>query len=298
MNKIMTYLFSGLVINKKTKHILMNILNVDVEVENINRYINKYTDDESIMNDLLKKGKKISVEVREHFFKLDILHNIFYDNSIELTDNDIKIIIFQILHTLAVIQDRYPTFRHNNLDLKNIFYYLKEKNNNTYEYELDNITYNIPNIGLDIKITNFDDAIIIGKIDNESIIDSLKIEDNTYDLKIFLDSLLKINKLSNEIKIFIKDIMNNLDSPKKIIFGNSSFNSYRSKSNLSEVSYDSPKMKRLTLDEMSSEVDIDHKEIKTKNKSKLDDMNSEVSFMSRSKPKNHLKDHLKKDQEK
>ena len=61
----------------------------------------------------------LSVEIREHFFKMDSLQNIMNDPSIEILDNDIKVLIFQVLHTLAVIQERYPTFRHNNLDLNN-----------------------------------------------------------------------------------------------------------------------------------------------------------------------------------
>jgi hypothetical protein len=286
MNKIITYLLSGLVINKKTKHILMNILNVDVNTSDIKKYIDKYTDNEDVILNLTKKDKQISIEIREHFFKLDSLYNLFNDNSFEYTNNDIRVIIFQVLHTLAVIQDRYPTFKHNNLDLKNIYCYLKEKTDSYYEYTLDDIKFNIPNIGLDIKITNFDDSVIVNKLDNESIIDSLKLEDNTYDIKIFLDSLLKINKLSNEIKIFIKDIMSNLDSPKKIIFGNSSFNSYRSKSGLSEVSYDSPKMKRFNLAEMSSEIDVEEVNMGKikKDLPRLSEVDSEVSVsLSRTK---------------
>ena len=263
MNKVMTYLMSGLVINKKTKHILMNVFNFDVKTEDISRFIEKITDNEEVINALSKKNHTVSVEIREHYFKMDTLQNVLNDNSMEITDNDVKIIIFQVLHTLAIIQNRYPTFRHNNLDLKNIYCYLKEKKSNSYEYYLDDIKYIVPNIGMDIKISNFDESIIVGEIDNESIIDSLKAKDNTYDCKIFLDSLLKINKLSNEIKIFIKDIMSNLSHPKKLIFGNSSFGSFKSKQDLSEVSYeDEPKIKKSTLTEMDSEVSVDGKEEK------------------------------------
>jgi hypothetical protein len=184
MNKIITYLLSGLVINKKTKHILMNILNVDVNTHDIKKYIDKYTDNEDVILNLIKKDTQISVEIREHFFKLDNLYNLFNDNSFEYTNNDIRVIIFQVLYTLAVIQDRYPTFKHNNLDLKNIYCYLKEKTDSYYEYIIDDIKFNIPNIGLDIKITNFDDSIIVNKLDNESIIDSLKLEDNDINLKL------------------------------------------------------------------------------------------------------------------
>jgi hypothetical protein len=197
MNKVITYLLSGLVINKKTNHILMNIFNFDVKSEEIIRFVEKHISDNEELEVLTKSNQIIGVELREHFFKMDNLFNIFHDKSIEITDNDIKVLIFQVLHTLAIIQERYPLFKHNNLDLKNIYCYLKEKNSNMYDYILDDNKYIIPNIGFEIKLTNFDESIIVGELDNESIIDSLKNEDNTYDTKIFLDSLLKLNNISN-----------------------------------------------------------------------------------------------------
>ena len=197
MNKVMTYLLSGLVINKKTKHVLMNIFNFDVKSDDIKRFVEKHISDNETLEGLIKSNELIGVELREHFFKMDTLLNIFNDKSIEITDNDIRVLIFQVLHTLAIIQERYPLFKHNNLDLKNIYCYLKEKNNNTYDYVLDGNKYIIPNIGIEIKLTNFDDSIIVGELDNESIIDSLKKEDNTYDIKIFLDSLLKLFPFKN-----------------------------------------------------------------------------------------------------
>ena len=256
INRMVTYLLSGLVINKKTKHILMNIFNFDVQYDKIKYFITKISDDENITKSLAKKDQIISVELREHYFKMDTLQNIFNDISYNIIDDDIYILIFQVLHTLAIIQERYPTFRHNNLDLKNIYCYLKEKNSSTYEYKLDGNTFIIPNIGLEIKITNFEEANILNEIDNESIIDSLKTNDNTYDIKIFLESLNKVNKLSNEIKIFIKDIMNNLESPKELLFSSSKFNSMKSKSGMSEASFED-KMKRVSLRDMDSEISVD-----------------------------------------
>ena len=93
----------------------------------------------------------------------------------------------------------------------------------------------------------------MNEINNESIIDSLKTNDNTYDIKIFLESLNKVNKLSNEIKIFIKDIMNNLESPKELLFSSSKFNSMKSKSGMSEASFED-KMKRF-IQEFCEESD-------------------------------------------
>ena len=265
MNKVMTYLLSDLVIKKKTKHILMNIFNFTLKYDEIKIFLEKYLSDETIS----KSNKLISVELREHYFKMDNLFNILNDKLIEVTDNDMKILIFQVLHTLAIIQEKYPTFKHNNLDLKNIYCYLKEKTSSTYEYILEGNKYIVPNIGLEIKITNFDDSIISDVLDNESIIDSLKKNDNTYDIKIFLDSLMKINNISDKIKIFIKDIMNNINNPKQLIFSNSTFNSFKSKSDLNNVSYDN----KLNLSEMDSSIS----EMRDEKSNKLSEMDTEVS---------------------
>jgi hypothetical protein len=237
MNKVMTYLFSDFVIHKETQHILMNVMNFDVKYSEIKYYIDKYLE-EHVIKILSKKDKIISVELREHYFRMNTLDDIINNSEKNISDDDIIIIIFQVLHTLAIIQNKYPNFRHNNLDLKSIYCYLKDKKDKTYEYKLDGHVFNVPNIGIEIKITHFDESIIVNEFDNESIIDSLKTIDNTYDLKIFFNSLLKINKISNEIKIFINDIMNNNNNPKKLLFGNSRFNSFRLSSELSDVSFE------------------------------------------------------------
>lgn len=262
MNKIITYLFSDFVINKMTKHILMNIFNFDTNSEDIKRYIEKYTDDDSIIKIFNKKSNKVSIEIREHYFKMDTLFNILNDKNIIIDDKMIKIIIFQVLHTLAVIQNKYPTFRHNNLDIKNIYCYLKEKNSNQYEYELEGNKYIIPNIGLELKITNFDESVIPNEIDNDSLIDSLKTVDNKYDIHKFLNSLLKTNTLSELTINYIKKMIKNIKNIKIMI--NENFESFKNTSNLSEVSY--------TEDEI--------KETKNKKKLLLEDMDSDVSVGS------------------
>jgi hypothetical protein len=262
MNKIMTYLFSDLVINKMTKHILMNIFNFDVNSGDLLRYIEKFTDDESILKIFHKKSNKVSIEIREHYFKMDTLFNILNDKNMVIDENIMKVIIFQVLHTLAVIQSKYPKFRHNNLDIKNIYCYLKEKNSNTYEYELDGYKYIIPNIGLELKITNFDESTIAGELDNESLIDTLKNFDNKYDVNKFLHSLLKVNTLSSAVINLIKKMIK-LNEKKINVMISENFNNFKVTSNLSEVSFatDSESSikqfkKSLSLEDMDSEVSV------------------------------------------
>ena len=47
---------------------------------------------------------------------------------------DFRSIFFQIIHTLAVIQNEYKGFRHNHLDFKNINVYLLKNKNVIKEY--------------------------------------------------------------------------------------------------------------------------------------------------------------------
>ena len=270
MNKIMTYLLSDLVINKMTKHILMNVFNFDVDSSDIGRYIEKYTDDEAILKIFHKKSNRISIEIREHYFKMDTLFNILNDKNTVIDDTMIKVIIFQVLHTLAVIQTKYSKFRHNNLEVKNIYCYLKEKNSNTYEYELNGYKYIVPNIGLELKITNFDESIIVDELDNESLIDSLKVFDNKYDVNKFLNSLLKVNTISKNINNYIQKMINTNKSNSINSMISENFEIFKVTSNLSEVSFttDTPLRSNGTSNE------------KTKKSLSLEDMDSDVSVGS------------------
>jgi hypothetical protein len=244
----------------------MNIFNFDVASNDIKRYIEKYSDDESILKIFNKKSNKISIEIREHYFKMDTLFNILNDKNMNIDDMLIKVIIFQIIHTFAVIQTKYPKFRHNNLELKNIYCYLKEKNSNTYEYELNGYKYIIPNIGLELKITNFDESVIVDELDNDSLIDSLKVFDNTYDINKFLNSLLKVSILSSKMIDFINKILNTKKS--MVMRLNSmiseNFDIFKITSNLSEVSFTndnetsiSYKKKNFSLKDMDSDISIE-----------------------------------------
>jgi ERCC4-related helicase len=90
----------------------------------------------------------LSVRVKESFFKSEQL-----SEFIKSSEFNIKKLLFQIIHTLAVLQKEYPGFRHNMLNLSNIFVYLKKHENEMYE--LNSKKYYIPDNNFEIKITNF-----------------------------------------------------------------------------------------------------------------------------------------------
>lgn len=182
----------------KTRHIQIPLLCFDTKFSSL---VNILKNEPKIYKCLDKqiKEKEIKniffIHIKEYFHDGDFLCNI---NTI-----DYKILIFQILYTLAQIQKVYPNFKHNNLTPTNIF---------IYQYDIPkNVVYNINNLhfefetNFDVKITNFDKAEIDSNEPNK-----------TYDIrKLFKHLLNDIKKLSNtkinEIKLFLKHVIDNLD---------------------------------------------------------------------------------------
>lgn len=111
-----------------------------------------------------------------------------------------KVLLFQILVTLASIQRQYPSFRHNDLKANNILLQ-KTENRSTkklYRYRMGNHIFLVPHVGLEAKIWDFDFASIDGVVDNSKIdADYEKIhnisqrKNQYYDIHYLFSSLLK-----------------------------------------------------------------------------------------------------------
>ena len=187
----------------KTQHILIPLLCFDTELTN---FINLFKNDPELYNIINEKisSKEIKniflVEVKECFNDGNFLHNI--------ENIDYKIVLFQLLYTLAQIQIKYPNFQHNFLIPRNIFVYQYDNNkqsiyninNNHYEFETN----------IDIKITNFD----------KSILDTEK-PDKSSDVLMFFSKLLKqINDIHNsnlnETKLFLHKIIKKIKNKENI----------------------------------------------------------------------------------
>jgi hypothetical protein len=199
-DSLFSYLLSSLVVNNKTKHILLPIINLDIEFSEI---------EDNIIDDICKTkiksaitNNKISniccLQVREHFFKTINLEDYLAENTCSY-----KILLFQVIHTLAVIEKEFKKFKHNNLLLKNILVYVKNKSGQYTEYEFNDKKYYIMNVNIDIKITNFENAYIpkfYGK------------EKPGNDILTFVTDLKTTNKnndCSKETLAFIKSIKEN-----------------------------------------------------------------------------------------
>jgi len=202
-DSLFSYLLSQLVLGKKTKHILLPIINIDCDINDIEHII-KNDPVYGKLKSAITNGEisdKCCLQLREHFFKSTNLEEYLSKNICSY-----KGLIFQVIHTLAVLQNEYNGFRHNNMTLKNIVVYLKKSSDTYTEYQsFDKNTekkYYLPNYGFDIKITNFEHAIIpkyYGQFNTKN--KSIKFPDQPngyYDLFVFLNDLLEgMTKMSS-----------------------------------------------------------------------------------------------------
>lgn len=142
-----------------------------------------------------------------------------------------KVLFYQIFSTLAIIQEKYPSFRHNDLKANNILVNLiSTKNKGILKYHLKNLYFIVPNVGFSIKIWDFDFACIPGVADNAKVSAKWTKEINVrpsknryYDIHYFFNTLTKkaffpkimtSEHVPQEVKDFIRRIV-----PEKYVSG-------------------------------------------------------------------------------
>ena len=110
------------------------------------------------------------------------------------------VLFFQIISVLAVIQKKYPTFRHNDLKANNLLVHKVpiSTTNNKFKYKINGQIYIVPCIGFQIKLWDFDFACIPGIVDNSKVDAewtnriNIKPEQNRYyDVHYFFNTLTK-----------------------------------------------------------------------------------------------------------
>jgi len=177
--KLLTYF----VARKSTPHFVLPLLNFNTSITNFIRVPKNIIDLDNEKNEIYKRFVEryydgefedfVSVIVSEWCNGGDLLDYI-RKNYASMTLKHWKIVIFQILFTLARIHQDYPTFRHNDMKANNILVELtniEESSNNQkcYRYNLDKYSFYIPNINLQIKIWDFDFACVGGIIENNKV---------------------------------------------------------------------------------------------------------------------------------
>ncbi len=174
-----------------------------------------------------KKGdlhNEVSVLISEWADGGDLLEYI-RDNYKTVTLREWRVILFQIISALAVIQEKYPGFRHNDLKANNILIQKIESRNknNKFKYKINNEIYILPNIGIQIKLWDFDFACIDGVVDNTKVnaewTDKININckmNRYYDIHYFLNTLVRKGffpefwetpEISKQVKDFFKRIV-------------------------------------------------------------------------------------------
>lgn len=123
--------------------------------------------------------------IRNHYREFDLL---FW-----------KVLFFQLLSALAVIQSKYPSFRHNDLKANNVLIQkVKKKQGKKFSYTICRAKYIVPSIGYNIKLWDFDFACIPGLVNNAkvdaewtSLINVKPVQNKYYDMHFFFNTLIK-----------------------------------------------------------------------------------------------------------
>lgn len=229
---------SYFVISKQTPHIVLPVATFNTSIKPFlslseNHYVNSKKYDE-----FLKKYKKgnyhsnVSVLISEWANSGDLLEYI-RKNYKKMKSIDWKVIIFQIVATLATIHRKYPEFRHNDFKANNILVHsipIQNGKKNLFKYDVNGKKYGLPNIGLQIKIWDFDFAAIPGVVDNLKVTatwtDKINVKpemNRYYDIHYFFSTLTRKGffpqfwtepEIPEKIRDFVRRIL-----PKKYIKG-------------------------------------------------------------------------------
>jgi serine/threonine protein kinase len=202
---MMIRLLSYFVVKKQTPHIVLPIATFNTSIkpfvslvkenvieednkkymEFIERFNNdEYHDNVSILiSEWANRGDFLDF-LRKHYRRFKAIHW--------------KVFFFQIISTLAVIQSKFPAFRHNDLKANNILVNKVERDLNIFSYKIQRKIYNVPNVGYQLKLWDFDFACIPGVVDNAKVasdwtkaINVVPKQNRYYDVHYFFNTLIK-----------------------------------------------------------------------------------------------------------
>ena len=173
---LMIKLLSYFVRNNQTPHIVLPMTTFNTSIKPFlslpkNNIVNNKKFDQFIKR--YKKGEyyeNVSVLISEWANSGDLLDYI-RRNYKRFKINHWRTLFFQFLSVLAIVQTKYPSFRHNDLKANNLL--VNEigttHSNSKFQYKINGQSYIVPNIGFQIKLWDFDFACIPGLIDNSKV---------------------------------------------------------------------------------------------------------------------------------
>jgi hypothetical protein len=199
MLKVLSYF----VIKGQTPHIILPISVFDTKItpflklqdrdkipknnENYTKFIENYKkglyyDDVSVIISEWANSGDLSVFLKNNYKKLKLIHW--------------KCLFFQLISTLAVIQIKFPEFRHNDLKANNILV-SKTQQNSSFIYRVNNVSYSVPTIGYTIFLIDWDFAQIPNIVDNIKLhqewtkkFNITSVQQRYYDIHYFFCSLI------------------------------------------------------------------------------------------------------------
>ena len=229
---LMIKLLSYFILKRRTPHIVLPIGTFDTNITNFTNlieqgYVNKDNEKYKDFVQRYHNGEyydEVSILISEWANRGD-LNDFIKKNFRKFTPIHWKVIFFQLISTLAVIQSKFPSFRHNDLKANNILVRKINKNVHNYKYKVVGDMYGIPNIGYQIGVWDFDFACIPGIVDNKKVMISNKwsrginvgpIQNRYYDVHYFFNTLIKKGffpelmtdcRIPQEVKDFVLSIV-------------------------------------------------------------------------------------------
>lgn len=227
---MMIRLLSYFVVKKQTPHIVLpigtfyanitpfiNLIDgnyVDKENKRYQEFIDKYNNGEYY--------DVVSILISEWANRGDLLEFV-KKNYKEFTTLHWKVIFFQIISVLAVIQSKFPSFRHNDMKANNVLIHKIGQRGTIFSYIVCKKKYYVPNIGYQIKLWDFDFSSIPGVIENAKVnakwtdeINVKPVQNRYYDLHYFFNTFIKKGffpelmedaNISKEIKDFVNRLV-------------------------------------------------------------------------------------------
>jgi hypothetical protein len=226
---VMLKLLSEFVLTGQTPHIVLPIGSFNTSINPFVKLAKTFSESKKFEQFLEKYEKneyydEVSVLISEWANGGDLLDYI-RENYKNLKLKEWRVIFFQILSVIAVIQKKYPAFRHNDLKPNNILVQLSEVNNKTlkFRYVINGHEYYVPNIGVQIKLWDFDFACIPGVVENSKVsaewTDKINIkpeQNKYYDVHYFFNTLTrkgffpefwKLEEVPQEVKEFVRRVV-------------------------------------------------------------------------------------------
>ena len=226
---VMLKLLSEFVLGGQTPHIVLPIGSFNTNISPFVKLAKSYKESKKFEQFLEKhvKGEyhdDVSVLISEWANGGDLL-DYLKSNYKTMKLKEWKVIFFQIISVLAVIHKKYPAFRHNDLKPNNILVQMSEIKNKQlrFRYVINDHEYYIPDIGVQIKLWDFDFACIPGVVDNSKVSAewtdriNIKPEQNKYyDVHYFFNTLTRkgffhefwtLDEVPKEVKEFVRRVV-------------------------------------------------------------------------------------------